>query len=122
MHKKFIVHRDLKLDNIMIGEDANGNIEVKIIDFGSALKMKKKDQKLTSLTGSLFYAAPEVLEGSYGIQSDMWSLGIVAFSLITGRFHTMVKLQKRYITIFKLMSYNSLKKKRKEPPPDQETL
>ena len=70
----------------MIIEDANGNIEVKIIDFGSALKMKKKNQKLTSLTGSLFYAAPEVLEGNYGIQSDMWSLGIVAFSLITGRF------------------------------------
>jgi len=29
--------------------------------------MKKKDQKLSSLTGSLFYAAPEVLEGNYGI-------------------------------------------------------
>lgn len=51
----------------MIVEDANGNIEVKIIDFGSALQMKKKDQKLTSLIGSLFYAAPEVLEGNYGI-------------------------------------------------------
>jgi len=37
MHKRLIVHRDLKLDNIMIVEDSNGNIEVKIIDFGSAL-------------------------------------------------------------------------------------
>ena len=36
MHKKLIIHRDLKLDNILIGQDEEGNIKIKIIDFGSA--------------------------------------------------------------------------------------
>lgn len=67
MQKKLIIHRDLKLDNIMIGEDADGNIEIKIIDFGSATQLKNVDQNLTTLIGSLFYAAPEVIDGSsYG--------------------------------------------------------
>ena len=36
MHKRLIIHRDLKLDNILIGEDEDTNIYVKIIDFGAA--------------------------------------------------------------------------------------
>ena len=36
--------------------------------------------------GSLFYMAPEVLMGHYNEQCDLWSLGVVAFSLLTGRF------------------------------------
>merc|ERR1719410_3091591 len=39
---------------------------------------------MTELRGTLYYIAPEVLSGSYGLGADMWSIGVIAFMLLTG--------------------------------------
>ena len=41
---------------------------------------------MTNICGSIFYVAPEVIEESYTSKCDLWSLGVIAFSLLTGRF------------------------------------
>lgn len=41
---------------------------------------------MSKLTGSLFYTAPEVIKGDYDEKSDIWSFGIVMYSLLTGSF------------------------------------
>jgi len=58
---------------------------VKLIDFGCARKYAP-GEVMHHCYGSLFYMAPEVLMGHYNEQCDLWSLGVVAFSLLTGRF------------------------------------
>jgi serine/threonine protein kinase len=80
-HAKFIAHRDIKLENILV--DKNDNI--KIVDFGLADFMKSK---CSTFCGSMFYIAPEILEGreNYSpIKSDIWSLGVVLYSMLTGK-------------------------------------
>jgi calcium-dependent protein kinase len=58
MHIKGIVHRDLKLENILFANN-EPNSEIKIIDFG--LSTKYADKKLNSLVGTTYYIAPEIL-------------------------------------------------------------
>lgn len=59
LHENDIVHRDLKLDNIMIN-----NGEVKIIDFGLSKIIEEKEE-LTQLVGTPHYIAPEIFQNSY---------------------------------------------------------
>ena len=73
-----IVHRDIKPDNIMITD----NNTVRLIDFGLS-KMSKKKQ-MTTVAGTPFYMAPEVLEGGYTSKADMWSLGVLLYTLVSG--------------------------------------
>ena len=56
LHDKNYVHRDLKLENVMIQEDGY----IKLIDFGLAKELKK-DEKASSITGTCEYIAPEIL-------------------------------------------------------------
>lgn len=76
--EKYIAHRDLKLENLMFDRHQN----IRIIDFG--LSHSCKDVMNTSC-GSLAYIAPEVINGeSYTESADIWSLGVILYSLITG--------------------------------------
>ena len=59
-HAQNIVHRDIKPDNIMITKDDT----VRLIDFGLS-KASKNNKNLTTVAGTPYYMAPEVLEGSY---------------------------------------------------------
>jgi len=70
----------------MIVEDSEGNICIKIVDFGSARKLKHRDQIMHSLHGSLFYVAPEVFASNYKMNCDIWSIGVIVYSLLTGLF------------------------------------
>ncbi|CAE7234054.1 OSK1, partial [Symbiodinium natans] len=81
VHAANIVHRDLKLENILLDADHN----VKIADFGMGAALKP-GQTLTTRCGSLEYAAPEVLEGRECVPyaSDLWSCGVILFSMICG--------------------------------------
>ena len=61
------------------------NIEtIKMIDFGLAKKYKK-GEIMDDLVGSPYYVAPEVLEGEYTNQVDMWSLGVVLYVMLSGK-------------------------------------
>jgi calcium-dependent protein kinase len=62
------------------------NYEVKILDFGSA-KMKKKgkqNEKLSGVTGTVYYCSPEVIKDKYDFECDEWACGIMMYILLTG--------------------------------------
>ena len=88
MHSMQIMHRDLKPENILCEENADdendNNIQIKLTDFGFATKYDP-DQKQTLSLGSPFYMAPELCkEVEYDHTVDVWSVGIIAFVLLTG--------------------------------------
>ena len=79
LHANNFFHRDIKPENIMI----NQNDQVKIIDFGLAVT-NEKNIKMRRLAGTPYYMAPEVLKGSYNDKADMWSLGVLLYTLVSG--------------------------------------
>jgi serine/threonine protein kinase len=81
IHSKNIVHRDIKLDNILI--DLNNNI--KICDFGVG-KQYINGEKLKDKCGTPAYIAPEILKnfGYEGPPVDIWSSGVVLYALLSG--------------------------------------
>jgi polo-like kinase 1 len=84
MHKKRIIHRDLKLGNIFL----NSNLEIKIGDFGLATQLSFDDERKKTICGTPNYIAPEVLHGGevgHSYQVDIWSLGVVLYTWIIGK-------------------------------------
>lgn len=89
MHQKNVIHRDLKLDNILISEIVGtSEYNVKIADFGlSTFATSNPREKLYEKCGTPCYAAPEILRGlGYTSKCDMFSLGSLFFNLVTGRY------------------------------------
>eukprot|EP00002_Diphylleia_rotans_P033473 TRINITY_DN7118_c0_g1_i7.p1 TRINITY_DN7118_c0_g1~~TRINITY_DN7118_c0_g1_i7.p1 ORF type:complete len:540 (+),score=108.48 TRINITY_DN7118_c0_g1_i7:54-1673(+) len=77
-HSKGIVHRDLKLENILIDDACN----IKVIDFGLSNINTGSARGLLTPCGSPVYVAPEVLfDTTYGKHADVWSLGTILFFL-----------------------------------------
>jgi calcium-dependent protein kinase len=80
-HKEKIVHRDLKLENILL--DAKSmTANVKVIDFGLSTLITT-NQRLTAYMGSSFYMAPEVIIGDYDEMCDIWSCGVILYSILS---------------------------------------
>ena len=82
-HDSYIIHRDIKPQNVMILEDGR----VKITDFGIAMALNSNELTQTnSVMGSVHYLPPEQANGSGStIKSDIYSLGILMFELLTGK-------------------------------------
>lgn len=82
-HDSYIIHRDIKPQNVLILEDGT----VKITDFGIAMALNSNELTQTnSVMGSVHYLPPEQANGSGAtIKSDIYSLGILMYELLTGK-------------------------------------
>ena len=101
LHNHGVVHRDVKIDNILLSVRGDGSIHdqtfVKITDFGLSAHIKhatkdyaddsgkrKTYTGLTEMWGTPTHYAPELIDRAYGPQADMWSLGCVIYEMLTG--------------------------------------
>jgi serine/threonine protein kinase len=82
VHQKSCVHRDLKLENILLDKHEN----VKLVDFGFTREYEGKASYLQTWCGTVCYSAPEMLKGEKyaGEKVDVWSLGIILYALLCG--------------------------------------
>lgn len=83
LHSRNIVHRDIKLENILIHTKDNKAI-VKLIDFGLSRKHGKLDSNMTNRIGTPYYMSPEIINGSYDRACDLWAIGVVCYILLSG--------------------------------------
>jgi tetratricopeptide (TPR) repeat protein len=92
LHRKRIIHRDVSPDNLLVTRDDEGALLVKLIDLGIA-KIREGDENLTSagtFVGKVRYSSPEHFHTREGqevsARSDLYSLGVVLYELLTGRY------------------------------------
>ncbi|XP_037918730.1 serine/threonine-protein kinase 33-like [Hermetia illucens] len=96
LHSNSIVHRDLKLENILIGdnpENTNDAWFVKLCDFGVSTYKSGigYGNMLNEFCGTPLYMAPEMEMKSYSEQCDIWSLGVIMFLLFEGEFPFQIR-------------------------------
>ena len=101
-HEKGIVHRDLKLENILFASESPDS-PVKIIDFGFSVLLGKNNlnkdknnndngnnlkkfgfKRMKSKVGTLYYISPEIIKGNYDEKCDIWACGVILFILLCG--------------------------------------
>ena len=82
LHKSNIIHRDIKLDNIMF-DDVNDLSTLKVIDFGLSTQLGQRAN--SEFCGTIIYMSPERLFADHCIKvSDIWSIGIIMYILLNG--------------------------------------
>ena len=79
IHSKNIIHRDIKPENVLFSNKRNYS-SLKLIDFGLAT-FSQQDNKSV---GTPFYMAPETIDGHSTFESDLWSVGVIVYQMITG--------------------------------------
>lgn len=86
-HRKKIIHRDVKLDNVLITQiEDQTTYEIRIADFGLAT-FTPNDEMIQHRCGSPGYVAPEVLKGKpYSYKADIFGAGSVFFNLLSRRY------------------------------------
>ncbi|XP_061003984.1 serine/threonine-protein kinase 33 isoform X1 [Dama dama] len=108
LHNKDIVHRDLKLENIMVKSsfiDANNemNLNIKVTDFGLAVKKHGRSEAMLQTTcGTPIYMAPEVINAhDYSQQCDIWSIGVIMYILLCGKAPFMASSEEKLFELIK---------------------
>jgi serine/threonine protein phosphatase PrpC len=118
LHRMDILHQDIKPDNIMI--DASGT--VKIIDFGSVriagIVESSATQEQCEILGTALYTAPEYFLGDIGTsRSDLYSLGVLTYHMLSSRFPYGTQVSKsRTPSAQKKLNYNSVLDEDREIP------
>ena len=82
LHHNGIIHRDIKPENIVFIEQNNFNA-LKLIDFG--LSIQQNARKDNRRVGTPYYMAPEMIKGNFVYVSDVWSIGVILFIMVTGK-------------------------------------
>ncbi|KAJ6665147.1 hypothetical protein lerEdw1_005378 [Lerista edwardsae] len=108
LHRKDIVHRDLKLENILvkssdIDEDNEMKLNIKVTDFGLAVqKMGGSESMFQSTCGTPIYMAPEVISAhDYSQQCDVWSIGVIMYMLLCGEPPFMASSEEKLFEVIK---------------------
>lgn len=120
MHEFGIVHRDLKLENIMMSDNSERSIP-KLVDFGLA-KIIGPNETATEPFGTLGYVAPEVLKKQpYSFSCDVWSFGCIIYAMLSGSLPFDHETQKETIRmtieeklVFDLPCWNRISETAKE--------
>ena len=113
-HKKGVVHRDLKPANVYLLREHNGELLVKVLDFGlarqepialldAAVNLPKRDDGASLLAGTPEYIAPEQAQGmKVEGSADLYSLGVMMFEMVSGRLpfeaDTVVALLQKHVS------------------------
>lgn len=80
-HERGIVHRDIKPSNVMITSDGLA----KVLDFGVAQLVGRENRGATQVGGTIPYMSPEQASGRIDERSDLWSVGVVLYEMLTGQ-------------------------------------
>jgi len=82
IHRHHRIHRDIKSDNLLLNKKG----EVKLADFGFSVQLTKQKATRTSVVGTPYWMAPEMIKGfSYDTKVDIWSLGIMLMEMTEGQ-------------------------------------
>ena len=84
LHDNRVIHRDLKLENFLVGRDGL----IKIADFGLSAKLDYDDQKKYTVCGTPNYLSPEILTAAskgHSYEVDIWAIGVCAYAMLIGR-------------------------------------
>lgn len=103
MHRHGVVHRDIKPDNILVGDGGSGVGAVKICNYRAAKSVAEKAPPC-AFAGTMAYMAPEVLvkNADHGTLADVWSLGVVMVEILTGRLPFVGKDDDEANQLFKI--------------------
>jgi serine/threonine protein kinase len=110
LHKNRIFHADIKLANVIVVQNFDGTVTVKLIDFGLSSSFESIEQ---FVLGTPFYFSPEIAnETGIDKKSDIWALGILILAILTGEekpwFLTIVKNQRELLNILKNLDFSKM--------------
>ncbi|EXJ78162.1 PLK protein kinase [Capronia epimyces CBS 606.96] len=105
MHKRSVIHRDLKMGNIFLDSRMN----IKIGDFGLAAVMADEQDRRTTLCGTPNYIAPEILSKSgnrgHDNKVDTWAVGVICYAMLMGVPPFQSKTQQEIYTKLRTLEY-----------------
>lgn len=84
LHDNRVIHRDLKLENFLLGSDG----KIKIADFGLSAKLDYDDEKKFTVCGTPNYLSPEILTSAskgHSYEVDIWAIGVCVYAMLIGR-------------------------------------